>query len=305
MKRALIAALAAAIALASCSKPGDKKAEEAKAAATVFAVTVAEAKREPIADYLSMSGDLIAASTVDVYPEAAGKVSRLLVSVGSRVEKDQVIAEIDPSRPGMTYLASPVKAPIAGLVVGLPAQIGAAAAPSAPVAKISRTGGLEVRSYVAERFVSKMRPGLRAELELEAFPGETFKARVREIYPVIDPASRTMELRLSVPDSGERLKPGMYAKVRIFTEEKEGTVTVPADALVKRGEESFVFVVAPDPAAPEVFKARRAVVRTGLLVDNRLEVLEGLKAGERVVVRGQTLLDEGSLVNVVPAAGGK
>jgi len=303
MKRILTAASLAALILISCSKPGEKKSAAAEPAKTVFAVTVADARREPIADYLSMSGDVIAASSVDVYPETSGKVSRLLVSVGSRVAKDEVIAEVDPSRPGMTFLASPVKAPIAGLVVSLPAQVGAVVAPAAPVAKISRAGGLEVRTYVAERFVSKMRVGLRAELEIEAYPGETFGARVREIYPVIDPASRTMELRLSVAGGEDRLKPGMYAKVRIYTEEKAGVVTVPSSALVRRAGESYVFVVAADPASPESTVAKRANVRTGLLVDDRLEIVEGLKAGDRVVVRGQTLLDDGALVNVVPAAG--
>jgi membrane fusion protein (multidrug efflux system) len=303
MKRILTAAVLAALVLLSCSKPGAKKSVAAEPVKTVFAVTVAEAKREPIADYLSMSGDVIAASSVDVYPEASGKVSRLLVSVGSRVAKDEVIAEVDPSRPGMNFLASPVKAPISGLVVSLPAQVGAVVAPAVPVAKISRAGGLEVRTYVAERFVSKMRVGLRAELEIEAYPGENFAARVREIYPVIDPASRTMELRLSVSGGEDRLKPGMYAKVRIYTEEKAGVVTIPSSALVKRSGESFVFVVAADPASPASNAARRVRVKTGLLVDDRLEIVEGLNVGDRVVVRGQTLLDEGSLVNVVPAAG--
>jgi multidrug efflux pump subunit AcrA (membrane-fusion protein) len=306
---------AAAIALGSCSKQSGeaKAAADTKAAAdakasneTVFAVAVASARKGPISDYLGISGDLVAASTVDVFPDTAGKVTRLAVETGARVQKDQVLLEVDPSKPGMNFVPSAVKSPISGTIVSLPAQLGGTVAPQMAVAKISSTGSLEVRAYVAERFISKMRVGLRAELTLDAYPGRTFRATVRELSPVVDPVSRTLEVKLSIGASDAQLRSGMFAKVKVYTDERGSVVTVPVASVVRRGGESFLFVAEDGPPAADGAKAlsvaKKRAVKMGILVDDRLEIVEGIEAGERVVMRGQTLLDEGSKINIVASS---
>lgn len=269
------------------------------APAAVFAVNTTTATRGQIRDYLMLSGDIVAGSTVDAYPDVAGKVSRLFVAIGDRVQKDAPLAEIDPSRPGMTYIPAVVKAPIAGTIVALPAQLGMTISQAAPVARLSRTDSLELRTYVAERFVSKIKLGLRAEISFDAYPGQGFQARVTEMSPVLDPASRTMEIRLELPSQDARLKAGMFAKVKVITSEKEGIVKIPANAVVKRFGETYVFTIAADPSDPAVFVAKRALVTTGILIDDKLEVLSGLGPAEEIVVRGQSLLEDGSRVNVI------
>lgn len=293
---AAAAGLAAVLALASCSK---KNAETQAPAETVFAVAVAVAERGDIAEYLRLSGDLVASSSVDAYSDASGKITRLFVGLGSRVEKDEAIAEVDPSRPGMSYLPSVVKSPIPGTIVSLTAEIGETIAPSVPLAKIARTDNLELRTYVAERFISKMRVGLKAEVELEAVPGTIFDAVVKELNPVIDPSSRTMELRLAVSDKGKRLKSGMFAKVRIRTAESKDVVTIPDEAVVRRSGESLAFLVVADPADPARTVARRVPIHIGIESEGRAEIRSGISPGDRVVVKGQTLLDDGVRVNVV------
>jgi membrane fusion protein, multidrug efflux system len=277
----------------------EKGGKDAPVAAPVFAVNTTTAVKGQIRDYLALSGDLVAGSTVDVYSDVAGKVTKLYVSVGDRVTKDAPLADVDPSRPGMTYVAGVAKAPIAGTIVTLPVQIGTTVSQAAPIARLSRTDALELRTYVAERFISKMRLGLKAEVSLEAYPGQVFPAVVKELSPVLDPASRTMEVRLDVYGDGARLKAGMFAKVKVITEDKQGIVKIPATAVVKRFGENYVFVVETDPTDPAFRIARKRAVISGILIDDKLEVRSGLSVGEEIIVRGQTLLEDGTRVNVV------
>lgn len=290
--------------LAGCAAKGEaakgkKDGKDAPAAAPVFAVNTTTAVKGQIRDYLALSGDLVAASTVDVYSDVAGKVTKLYVDIGTRVAKEDPIADVDPSRPGMTYVAGVVKAPIAGTVVALPVQLGTTVSQAVPIARLSRTEALELRTYVAERFISKIRLGLRAEVTLEAYPGQVFPAVVKELSPVVDPASRTMEIRLDVYGDGARLKAGMFSKVKVITENKQNVVKIPASAVVKRFGESYVFVVEADPADPAFRVARKRAVVPGILIDDKLEITSGVAADEELIVRGQTLLEDGTRVNVV------
>jgi membrane fusion protein, multidrug efflux system len=215
------------------------------------------------------------------------------------VEKGSPLVDIDPSRPGMSYIPGVAKAPIAGTVVSLPAQLGMTISQAVPVARLSRTDALELRTYVAERFVSKARPGLKAEVLLDAYPGIVFSATVREVSPVLDPASRTLELRLDLDKTDARVKAGMFAKLKVITADKPSIVKIPSAAVVRRFGETYVFAVEADASKPGTFVARRRSIVQGILIDDRLEVREGLAAGEEIVVRGQTLLEDGSRVNVV------
>ncbi|GHT75251.1 membrane protein [Spirochaetia bacterium] len=288
------------ILLSGCSP---KKSGAADVAAPpeipVFAVNTTTAVEGQIRDYLPLSGDIVAGSTVDTYSDAAGKVTRLYVSVGSRVDRNQAIAAIDPSRPGMTYVASVVRAPIAGTVVALPAQVGATISQAVPIARIAAGTALEIRLYVAERYISKMAMSLPCEITLDAWPGEVFRGSITEIAPTVDPSSRTMEVRVNVENPGSRLKAGMFAKVRIITERKNNIVKIPASAMIQRFGENYLFTVENDPRDANFKIAKRQVITPGILIDGVLEVQQGLKADDEVIVRGQSLLEDGARVNVI------
>ena len=266
---------------------------------SVFAVNTTTAVKGQIQDYIALSGDIVAGSTVDVYSDAAGKVVEVYVSVGRWVNRGQNIAAVDPSRPGMTYQLGYATAPISGTVVALPAQVGMTISQAVPLARISGGSGLEIKLNVAERFISKMALNLPCEITLDAWPGEVFQGRVGEIAPTLDPASRTMEIRVYVNNPGNRLKSGMFAKVRIITERKSNIVKIPASALLSRFGEQYVYVVEEDPENPGQTVVRKRNIVPGIQIDGILEIQSGLEPDEEIVVRGQTLLDDGSRVNVV------
>jgi multidrug efflux pump subunit AcrA (membrane-fusion protein) len=294
--RTTIAVLVVAFVFAGCKK---SDGEEKKQDVPVFAVNTTTTVQGQIWDYLALSGDIIAGSTVDVYSDVAGKVTRLYVDIGSRVNRGSPIAAVDPSKPGMNYVAGVATAPIAGTVVSLPAQMGMTITQAVPLARISGSAALEIKLYVAERFISKVALNQPCEITLDAWPGEIFQGTVTEVSPVVDPASRTMEAKVNVSNQQGKLKEGMFAKVRVITEQKENIVKIPASALIQRFGEDIIFVVENDPDDPAFKVARQRIVKQGISIDGILEIESGLKPGETFIVKGQTLLNDGSRVNVV------
>lgn len=303
MKRYVMIVMAGLALLASCAQNTKPKAQnETKGAeeqVPVFAVGTTRAVKGQIRDYLALSGDIVSGTTVDAYSDVAGKVTKLYVSVGQRVEKDEPLAEVDPSRPGMTFNTGVVKAPISGTVIALPAQLGMTISQAVPVARLAGAESLEARAFVAERFISKMKVGLPVELTLDAYPGRTFYGRVRELSPTVDPVSRTMEVRITVKNEDNALKTGMFAKIKIITEEKSSIVKIPAAAIVRRYGEQYVFTVETDPKDPAFTIAHKRIVTPGILIDDQAEIREGLEADAEVVLRGQSLLEDGVRVRVV------
>jgi RND family efflux transporter MFP subunit len=202
----------------------------------------------------------------------------------------------------MTYVPGIARAPITGTVVALPAQVGMTVTQATPLARISGSTGvnaLEIKLYVAERFISQIARGLSCQITLDAYPGEAFRGSVTEVSPVVDPASRTMEVKVNVDNPGSKLKAGMFAKVRVITEQKDNIVKIPATAMVERFGDTYVFTVETDPSDPAFRVARRRIVRPGILIDGVLEIQQGLEPDEEIVVRGQTLLEEGVRINII------
>ncbi|MDR1420537.1 MAG: efflux RND transporter periplasmic adaptor subunit [Treponema sp.] len=267
--------------------------------APIFAVNTTPAVQGQIRDYIALSGDIVAGSTVDTYSDAAGKVTQVYVTVGDRINRGAPIAAVDPSKPGMNYVPGIARAPISGIVTSLPAQVGMTISQTMPLARIAGGSALEIELYVAERFISKIALRQPCEITLDAWPGETFRGSVTEIAPTVDPASRTMEVKVNVENPGSKLKAGMFAKVRLITEEKENIVKIPSSAMIQRFGEIYVFIVEADGADSKNGIARRRIITPGILIDNILEVQAGLGSGEEVIIRGQSLLEDGARVNII------
>ncbi|MCL2270652.1 MAG: efflux RND transporter periplasmic adaptor subunit [Treponema sp.] len=300
-----IALLIIASTLSGCDRIkevyGKKEAGEAQGIldAPVYAVNTMLAVKGPIQDYIALSGDIIAGSTVDVlYSDAAvARVAQVYVAVGQRVNRGDRIAALDQSRPGMDYQLGIATAPISGTVAAVPAQVGMTISPAVPLARITGGNALEIRLYVAERFISRMARNLSCEITLDAWPGEIFQGSISEIAPTVDPSSRTMEVKVNVRDTRSRLKPGMFAKVKIITERKNNIVKIPSNAVVNRFGERYIFVVDYSDFKNPVARKRKIV--QGILIDGILEVSEGLAVDEELVIRGMSLLEDGSKINII------
>ena len=288
-------------ALSACQQDGEGRGLLGRGAdeeppVPVFAVNTTTAEQGSMQDFLGLSGDVMASSTVDALSDAAGRVEQVFVTNGQRVNRGQAIATVDPSRPGMDFLPHTVTAPVAGTIVALPVQVGMTINQAVPLARIASGNTLEIRLFVAERFISRIALNLPAEITLAAWPGEVFHGSITQIAPTLDPISRTMEIRVRVNNPGDRLRSGMFANVRLITEQRDNVVRIPASAMV-RGR--YVYVVEQDPESPEHNLVRRRSIVPGIIADGMMEVQSGLEPYEEVVARGQTLLEDGVRVNVI------
>ncbi|MBR1403634.1 MAG: efflux RND transporter periplasmic adaptor subunit [Treponema sp.] len=288
----------AALTFMSC---GPKKAAETeqKEVETLYAVSTYKTVEGNLDDYLEFGGDVASVNEVMVLPDQAGKVTNILVKVGDMVRKDQVIAYVNPLRAGVVYNDSPVRAPIAGRITSLPATVGSTVSQSSSIAKVARTDDLEIRIAIAERFVSRISNGQGATVTFDAYPSVEFGAKVFEVSPVLDTSTRTMsvKLRLDPPDS--RVKVGMYGRVRLVTDSVKNAIVLPASALITRDGKDYVFVITSPKSGKNAAVVGLKPVTKGISVDNKVEITKGLEAGEEVVVKGQTLLNDGSKVNIV------
>jgi len=145
-----------------------------------------------------------------------------------------------------------------------------------------------------ERFLTQLKAGLAVEVVADALPNERFAGVIDAINPRIDSGGRALELRARLDNQRERLRPGMFVRVRVIIGERSDALLVPEEAIVPAGDDFFVFKVADG-------KAMRVKVRPGVRRDGRVEIVEGLSAGDQVVTAGQQrLVRDGVPVRVVP-----
>lgn len=291
----------AALEAYSAAKAAGKKARMADfMPEAVYSVQEVRAERRTLRTYLDLSGDVVTRRSVVAYPDIGGRVASVAVRLGAFVPEGGLIAQVDPSSPGSSYALSAVRAPIAGTVTSLAVQVGTRVTTASAVATVGVLDELEVDVLVRERDVALVRAGQRAVLGFEAFPGESFEAEVAGLSPVLDPVSRTRTATLAFASPDRRVQPGMYARVRIYTEALSGVVALPEAAVFERYGERYVYVIAEKEGADRV-ELRR--IEKGAVVDGLAEAKSGLAAGERVVTAGRAALSDGALVRVVSGRG--
>ncbi|MBS1818117.1 MAG: efflux RND transporter periplasmic adaptor subunit [Acidobacteria bacterium] len=150
---------------------------------------------------------------------------------------------------------------------------------------------------VVERDLHRISQGMKASVAVDAFPGETFTGRIAHVAPVLDPATRTAQIEVEIPNPDYRLKPGMYAKVDFTVEQRNNTLVVPANAVVDLNGKKGVFM--PD----ENNTARFKPVTIGMSQPDRVEVVDGLSEGMRVVSTGAAALREGDRIVLLGQGG--
>lgn len=173
--------------------------------------------------------------------------------------------------------------PIAGIVVERNATIGATVGTDANVFKIIDTSSVWIDANVFEKDLERVKYGQAVNVTVPAFAGATFTGRVILVSTVVDPESRTVKVRTEVPNRDGRLKPDMFANVEIITDVNREAISIPQSALLDDNGQKVVFV-----ATPSGYEKRP--VTTGIQSDNRVEIRDGLKAGDKVVVKGNYLL---------------
>jgi membrane fusion protein, multidrug efflux system len=281
----------------------------ARSATVVQVVTV---EQGTIENSVVINGDVLARNQVAIFPTVGGKLVESRIGIGDMVGIGSVVAMVDPSRPGEVYSRSPVISTISGTVLQSPYSVGDTVSAQSSLFVVGDLSVLRVETFVPERFVSSIRLGLGAVVSLEALPGETFPAEIDEVSPVLDPASRTLriKLRFVAPQPGPqgegsplyntgagatdpRIKAGMFATISLVTRTRANVPIIPRTSAINTYGSWIVFII------DENNIARRRTVELGIENERFFEVISGISLGDRVVTAGQNFLTDGDPVRIV------
>lgn len=298
-RKKMIALLAVAVmaailveAIALRNAEGKKQSDKAEnqAAENVFSVTTAVVEPQDLRAYVELNGLIDADDTVEVYPEIGGKYANQRAQLGEKVSKGDVIAEVDPSKPGSPYSLSPVRAPISGTVTSLPRRPGSTVSTETIIAKIGDIDHLQVRLQIPEREIADMRIGLAAQVSVEAYPDAVFPASVYRISPLVDSVTHTKDVYLRFDGDDPRVNAGMFASVKLYTRLYRQCVAIPDDSILTIDGKAFAFAVDANGAAS------KREIEADVSIDGLTIVKRGLSAGERIVVQGANALSDGAKV---------
>jgi len=196
---------------------------------------------------------------------------------------------------GEVRKALTIHAPVSGIVMEKDVFQGQAFQPGTKLYMIADLSEVWVNAEIFESDVGIVREGMPAGISVAALPGETLSGTVEYVYPTLEDRTRSMRARIAISNPGARLKPGMYATVTLSADLGE-TLSVPASAVLHSGERAVAFV---DMGSGRLMPHE---LRLGLRGDERVQVLDGLEPGQRVVTSAHFLLDsESNLAEVMKA----
>jgi Cu(I)/Ag(I) efflux system membrane fusion protein len=240
-----------------------------------------------------LQGDVAGASA-----DARTSANDLLMSARRRLAywdiPESEIAEIE--RSGAVRKTLTIRASAGGYVLEKNVLAGQKIVGGEALYKVADLSTVWLEGEVFEQDLASVRVGQTVHADLAALPGEQRTGRIAYIYPTLNPDTRTVRVRVVVTNADLRLKPGMYATIRIAGTERANVLTVPRSAVLSTGERNIVFI------RESGGQLTPREVTIGASSDDRIEVLRGLAAGETVVASATFLIDAES--NLETALGG-
>ncbi len=279
--------------------------------ARIFSTTIQQAVRQAEA---GLSAAKAQEANVAVEYERAQRLFK--ENAMSKQQYDMVVTQYEAAKAGLeqaqaallsaksTLADATVTAPISGIIGKRYYEAGDMANPALPVATVVQMERIKVVLDATENDIGRIKVGQEAEVQVRSFNNETFVGKVNKISPVLDPMTRMATVEVLVNNSDRRLKPGMFARVKVNTGVIENIIAVPRYATVERttlerinGEETavthyLVYVVEGD-------KAIQRTLQVSYADHLQLAVTSGLKAGEQLVTVGQAGLRDGAPVRII------
>lgn len=197
---------------------------------------------------------------------------------------------------GATQRTLTLRSPVAGIVTEKRAVQGMRFMPGEVLYQVTNLASVWVIADVFEQDIGQVRPGTKATVRINAYPDQAFSGVISHVYPTLKADTRTVPVRIELANPAGLLKPGMFAQVELPAAAKGPVLTVPASAVIDSGTRRIVLVQVREGR----FEPRE--VRTGARSDQRIEVIEGVREGEQVVVAANFLIDAES--NLQAAIGG-
>ncbi|MFA5388351.1 MAG: efflux RND transporter periplasmic adaptor subunit [Candidatus Omnitrophota bacterium] len=270
------------ITIFSVSGCGEKIKAAKEEAIPVRAEKVALRDIQTTLDY---SGNIKAQEEAAVYPKVSGKILEKVKEEGAVVEKGDIVAYIDRDEVGFKFEKAPVESPLTGIIGRVYVDIGSSVSPATPIALVVYMDNVKISLDIPEKYLSKIMLGQSAEINVDAYPAETFKGEISKISPVVDQDTRTAPIEINIKNKEHKLKSGMFARVSLVIDERKSVPAILKEAIIGREPDTYVYTVREG-------KAFLKKVSLGLRQDQYVEVKEGLGQGEEVVVMGQQRLKD-------------
>jgi Cu(I)/Ag(I) efflux system membrane fusion protein len=185
-------------------------------------------------------------------------------------------------------------APTDAIAAKIGVEEGSAVSQGMPMFRLSNLSVVWVQAEVPEEQAAWVKPGKSVDISFPALPGKTVEGKVDYLYPDLDARTRTLKVRIRLANPGLQFRPGMYANVTLYGGASGPSVLVPTESVIVTGKRAIVILAAGEG------RFRPVVVKTGIESNGKTEILEGIKAGDEVVVSGQFLIEsEANLTGVL------
>ena len=190
-----------------------------------------------------------------------------------------------------------VRAPFSGLISRRHVSVGEYLTVGTPLYDLVALDPIEVEFTLAEIDSSKVALGHPVEISIAPYPDRTFAAKVSMISPTIDARTRTLRVKAELPNPDGSIRPGLFAHTDLGVSTRKNAVVIPEDAVLQRAEGPVVFRLDLNQ------RVERVPVELGVIGEGWVEIRQGIRGGDVIVVRGQTRLDDGIMVSVRTADG--
>ena len=209
---------------------------------------------------------------------------------------DQTLAQLNIQKTSLSFLEknTVIKAPFSGIITAKNYENGELYTGAMPILNIVQINNLKAFISIPETFYPLIKKGMKANVGSDTYPDKSFTATVYNIAPTINSATRSFEVELRIPNSGETLKPGMFGKVKISMGQTTAMV-VPYQSVLKLqgSNERYIFIEKDG-------KAKRQNVKLGQRFDDQVEIIsDSIIKGDQLVIAGQAKLVNGVKLNVV------
>lgn len=229
-------------------------------------------------------------NNISVLPETAGTLKSVQVKRGDLVNAGDVVAYVDPSRPGSQYELSPVTAKVSGTVLSVDTTVGSSVSASTPIITVMPEKTLYVSTLIPERYISTLSIGLEGSVTSVAYTDKSYPVEVSYISPILNSTNRTLPVELSFTSDEDGILEGMYVSIDLVTEKISDALVIPSSALSSYAGDTVVYVVRDNTAV-------RTIVETGSSNSNEAVIISGLTEGDVVVTAGN--VTDGTKVSIV------